>query len=88
MMKFARGLYLFTCYAVGLPILLVFLLIGGVYSIIKLKIEGYDLGTMEDFKEYAGAIWYGVKEGHKINMHFVKYGRNGYEHLNELTGGL
>lgn len=83
MMKFVRGLYLYICYALGLPILLVFLLIGGVYSIIKLKIEGCDL-SIDEFKEYAGAIWYGVKEGHKINMHFVKYGRQGYDHLEEL----
>lgn len=83
MMKFVRGLYLYTCYALGLPILLVFMLIGGAYSIIKLKIDGYNL-EIDEFKEYAGAIWYGVKEGHKINMHFVKYGRQGYDHLEEL----
>lgn len=87
MMKFIRGLYLAICYAIGLPILLIFVLLGGMYSIIKLKIGGYGLG-MDDIKEYMGAAWYGLKEGHKINMHFVKYGRKGYEHLNDLSEGL
>lgn len=84
MMKFIRGLYVAVFYAIGLPILFVITLIGGVWLIIKTKIDGYSDGVMNDIKEFGGAWLYGLQQGHKVNMHFVKYGRNGYDHLGEL----
>lgn len=83
MMKFMRGFYLIICYAIGIPMALILALIVGIYSIIKLIINGYHVDA-EVIRGYAVASLDGIKQGHKINMLFVKYGRDGQNHLDEL----
>lgn len=75
MRKYIRGLYIASCYAIALPIVFVILLIGFVYFVVKGLITG-NRWDLDDIKETISACVYGVKQGHKINMWYVKHGNN------------
>lgn len=74
-MEIVRGLYLWTCYIIGVPLLLMFFIPAVLITSIISKIQCGEFGL----KDFIGAVLYGIREGHKINMIFVKYGRQGYK---------
>ena len=66
-----------VCYAIGLPILFVMYVAIFTPWIIKLVIR--DEYGLQDIKELMEAVSEGMKCGHRVNMHWVKYGNQPFD---------
>lgn len=74
-MKYIRGLYMVTIGIVALPFFAVMMALGGIWLLVVSIREHY---TFDDMFDLIEAVIEGIKVGHAVNMHFVKYGNKPY----------
>lgn len=77
-MKIVRGLYMVVCYALEMPLLVLI----GIPAFVWLSIDNKIHCGEFNFKGLLMAALEGLVTGHRINMLFVKYGRN-YDYVKE-----
>ena len=76
MKKLIRGMYIWGLYILALPLFVIFMMMFMVwyaYTVIRKYTE------IKDFVYYVGAMFDGFKQGHAVNMHWVKTGETYYE---------
>lgn len=78
-----RGLWVLISYIFVSPIALIGASLVCGWVIIKDIIDNRNV-DFDTIKEYFGAMWEGVKQGHKVNKLFVEYGNDCIGHLGEL----
>lgn len=77
-MRVLRGLYIWTTYVLAVPVMFVAFI----------AMFGIGLLRGVDVKEIMGAMAYGVRTGHRINMLFVNYGKDVYMDVDKLEEAL